>query len=215
MLKTFSLYLDINPMEKLELRMYGLVPYNISPIQQGIQFGHAVVEYGQMVKYSNKSLLDQYNDWADNWKTFMIYNGGTSNHSQNRYAWGDRVFDESFVGSMEQNLKTLQENEITVATFYEPDLNDMLSGIVFIVDERVFNKDKYPDFDLRKYYGDVKEKMKEAQDELATNPMDPKFPSIYNLLGSNVRKDWDDWVESIGGRKNLFLRIFLKNFRFA
>jgi len=118
-------------MEKLELRMYGLVPYNISPIQQGIQFGHAVVEYGQMVKYSNKSLLDQYNDWADNWKTFMIYNGGTSNHSQNRY----QIFDESFVGSMEQNLKTLQENEITVATFYEPDLNDMLSGIVFIVDE--------------------------------------------------------------------------------
>ena len=34
-------------MGRLELRMYGLVPYNISPIQQGIQFGHAVVEYGR------------------------------------------------------------------------------------------------------------------------------------------------------------------------
>ena len=34
---------------KLELRMYGFVPYNISPIQQAIQFGHAVVEYGQMI----------------------------------------------------------------------------------------------------------------------------------------------------------------------
>lgn len=199
-------------MEKLELRMYGLVPYNISPIQQGIQYGHAVVEYGQMVKYSgDKSLSEQYDDWADNWKTFMIYNGGTSNHSQNRYHY----FEESFTGSMEQNLKTLEENGITVATFYEPDLNDMLSGIVFIVDERVFNKDKYPDFDLKKYYGDSKDKMKEAQDELDTNPMDPKFPSIYNLLGSNVRKDWDSWVDSIGGRKNLFLRLFLKNFRFA
>ena len=32
-------------MENLELRMYGLVPYNISPIQQGIQFGHAKDEY--------------------------------------------------------------------------------------------------------------------------------------------------------------------------
>ena len=31
--------------EKLKYRMYGLVPYNISPIQQGIQFGHGVVEY--------------------------------------------------------------------------------------------------------------------------------------------------------------------------
>ena len=30
---------------KLKYRMYGLVPYNISPIQQGIQFGHGVVEY--------------------------------------------------------------------------------------------------------------------------------------------------------------------------
>ena len=36
--------------EKLELRMYGIVPYNISPIQQAIQFAHAVVEYGQNVK---------------------------------------------------------------------------------------------------------------------------------------------------------------------
>jgi hypothetical protein len=26
--------------DKLELRMMGLVPYNLSPIQQGIQFGH-------------------------------------------------------------------------------------------------------------------------------------------------------------------------------
>ena len=29
----------------LEWRMYGMVPYNISEIQKGIQFGHAVVEF--------------------------------------------------------------------------------------------------------------------------------------------------------------------------
>lgn len=36
-------------MKKLELRMYGLTPYNISvtPIQQGIQFGHNICWYGQ------------------------------------------------------------------------------------------------------------------------------------------------------------------------
>ena len=38
-------------MNKLELRMYGFVPYNLSPIQQGIQYGHAVVEYSQRMKY--------------------------------------------------------------------------------------------------------------------------------------------------------------------
>jgi len=31
----------------LEYRMYGIVLYNISSIQAGIQFGHAVVEYQQ------------------------------------------------------------------------------------------------------------------------------------------------------------------------
>ena len=35
--------------ERLELRMYGLVPYNISPIQQAIQYGHAVQEYNNSI----------------------------------------------------------------------------------------------------------------------------------------------------------------------
>jgi hypothetical protein len=35
---------------KDDWRMYGLVPYNISPIQQGIQFGHAVQEYNNIIK---------------------------------------------------------------------------------------------------------------------------------------------------------------------
>jgi hypothetical protein len=47
--------------EKLELRMYGLVPYNISPIQQSIQYGHSVVEYG--LDFFNS---DEYQDWARN-----------------------------------------------------------------------------------------------------------------------------------------------------
>ena len=41
----------MNKPTDLEYRMYGLVPYNISPIQQGIQYGHAVVEY--IDKYLN------------------------------------------------------------------------------------------------------------------------------------------------------------------
>ena len=44
------------------------------------------------------------------------------------------------------NLCTNTSNGIPVATFYEPDLNDMLSGIVWIADERVFNNKDYPQF---------------------------------------------------------------------
>lgn len=44
---------------KLELRMYGFVPYNLSEIQKGIQYCHAVVEYAQ------KHFKDtDYQDWV-------------------------------------------------------------------------------------------------------------------------------------------------------
>ena len=52
--------------KELELRMYGLVPYNISAIQQAIQFGHGVVEYGQRYR------SEEYDNWANNYKTFII-----------------------------------------------------------------------------------------------------------------------------------------------
>jgi hypothetical protein len=195
---------------KLELRMYGLVPYNISPIQQAIQFGHAVVEYGQKMKYlgeHNQSLNTQYNDWADNWKTFIILNGGTSNHSINRY----HSTDEPFVGSMESNLITLEQNNIEVATFYEPDLNDMLSAIVFVVDERVFNRKKYPDFGdwVIDNYGDLL---------ITDDPYETKRSIINKLKESTNKEDqkvYQSWVKFIGGERNVFLIDFLRNFRLA
>jgi hypothetical protein len=183
----------------LELRMYGLTPYQLSGIQIGIQFGHAVVEYGQKFKNDNT-----YNDWADNWKTFIILNGGNSNHSINRY----HQSDEPFVGSMESNLVLLEQNGIEIATFYEPDLNDMLSAVVFIVDERVFNKKKYPDFEdwIIDNYGDLI-----IGDGNA-------YPITRRIKESNSKEDqkvYQSWVKIIGGEKNVFLRDFLKNFRLA
>ena len=199
--------------EKLELRMYGLVPYNISPIQQAIQFAHAVVEYGQKMKYlgelalqgsHNQSLNTQYNDWADSWKTLIILNGGTSNHSINRY----HQTDEPFIGTMESNLITLEQNDVEIATFYEPDLNDMLSAVVFIVDERVFNKKKYPDFEdwvIENYGGLI-------------NGNGSSYQITRRIKESNSKEDqkiYQSWVKIIGGEKNVFLRDFLKNFRLA
>jgi hypothetical protein len=125
-------------MERLELRMYGLVPYNISPIQQGIQFGHAVVEYGRTCQ-DMKNHEVHYKNWADNWKTFIILNGGTTNTKTS-------LEDGMPFGSLNKHMLTLGlDIKIPFATFYEPDLGDQLTAIVFIVDERVFNKTKYPD----------------------------------------------------------------------
>jgi len=121
-------------MKKLELRMYGLVPYNISPIQQGIQFGHAVVEYG--LKFGASF---DYQEWARDWKTFIILNGGTTNTNFS-------MEDGLPLGSMNRHLLTLHdEMNVRFATFHEPDLGNQLTAITFIVDERIFNKTKYPD----------------------------------------------------------------------
>ena len=197
--------------EKLELRMYGIVPYNISPIQQAIQFGHAVVEYGQNVKsydLINNIELKKYNDWADSWKTFIILNGGTSNHSINRY----HQTDESFVGTMESNLITLEQNNVEIATFYEPDLNDMLSAVVFIVDERVFNKKDYPDFEdwVIENYGDL---LKSNSSNYKSSYQAAKSMKISNSVED--QEVYQIWVKFVGGEKNVFLRDFLKNFRLA
>ena len=120
--------------EKLELRMYGLTPYNLSPIQQGIQFGHAVQEYNNMMEYG-ESLSEriQFDKWRKEDKTFIILNGGTTNNNPERF------------GTLNKHMITLGDMEIKFARFYEPDLGDQLTAVVFLVDEYVFNKEKYPD----------------------------------------------------------------------
>jgi hypothetical protein len=192
-------------MKKLELRMYGLVPYNISPIQQAIQFGHAVVEYGQKVN-GNEFQLDSvtYNDWANNWKTFIILNGGTTNHKTS-------LEDGLPFGTLNNHLLTLMDNDIDFAQFNEPDLGDQLTAVVFIVDERVFNRKKYPDFSdwlMNSKYADL------IRAELGENV----YTISENIKNSNNKEDkksYNEWSSFVGGEKNVFLRDFLKNFKLA
>lgn len=185
----------------LELRMYGLVPYNISPIQQAIQFGHAVVEYGQKVKYHKQHLIEQYNDWADNWKTFIILNGGTTNQ---------RTSNETGMpfGTLNGHVLSLLHNDIDFATFNEPDLGDQLTAVVFIVDERVFNRRKYPDFEdwVIDNYGDL------IIDSGSSSQIAQRIKESTNKEDQKV---YQSWLTLVGGEKNAFLRDFLKNFKLA
>lgn len=168
--------------KELELRMYGIVPYNISPIQQGIQFGHGVVEYQQIFPKGD------YDKWALNHKTFIILNGGTTNSNPVR------------LGSMNKHLETLREQDIFHAEFYEPDLGDQLTAVVFLVDERVFNKEDYPDF--KEYL------VGQINDNSLWRIPEEKLRSEYHM-------EYEGWVESVGGEKNAFLKTFLKPLRLA
>lgn len=178
------------PEKYLELRMYGLVPYNISEIQKGIQFGHAVARYGRK---HNGSELSEYIRWVDNWETFIILNGGTSNEG---HLVTQGFNSSTYHGTMQQHLTELTVNNIRVASFYEPDLNSMLSAMCFIVDERVFNKELYPDY--------------------KSSPLDKDATiSEFNKWSENDTAQYAKWVEKIGGDKNLFLRNFLSGKRLA
>lgn len=171
----------------LEYRMYGLVPYNMSPIQQGIQFGHAVVDYSESIRDVNP-FHKIYRKWASEDKTFIILNGGTTNTNPNR------------LGTLNTHLNTLNENGIIVQSFHEPDLGDQLTAVVFLVDERVFNKTIYPDFVNSAYPWESRKKPSEKQ---------------WSKWEEENKKNYESWVEKIGGAKNAFLREFLKNFRLA
>lgn len=168
-----------------ELRGYGIMPYNIKEIQCGVQYSHVITEY--VVDTYQTPAFKKFIEWAKKYKTAVLLSGGTSNHSKNRYS------EEEYVGSMEGHMKAFEENGITFSAFYEPDMNDMLSGLFLIADERVFDKKKYPDFNF--YYDEVSE----------------KFLPI-TTLDINYLKSTDEytiWVKHVGGEKNVFLREYL------
>ncbi len=177
----------------LELRMYGLVPYQLMGIQKGIQYGHATDEFALRVIKTlmgkgnvPKEDIETYVDWLENWKTYIVLNGGTTNN---------RIQDGIYVGTLNNHKETLDKIGVFNVTFNEPDLGDQLTGVVFIVDERIFNYKKYPNFSFRE----------KSQADL-NNPM---------FYDEKEKNEWEKWVESIGGQKNLELRNFLSNFKLA
>jgi len=155
----------------MKYRMYHLVMYNISPIQQAIQSYHAGMEYA--LAYWKD---EEFKQWINNDKTVIILNGGTSNQNRDNF------------GTMELHLIELLQNEMNVAVFREPDLNDSLSSIAFLVPEKVWDKEMYPDWET--IVSD------DVQDQLG----------VYSEL---------EYIEKIIGKKDYWLRQFLSQFKLA
>jgi hypothetical protein len=181
----------------LEKRMYSFVMYQLSGIQAGIQAGHATQEYEN--QYGED---DDFKNWATKWKTVIILNGGTSNSGKESF-YGY----EPNKGSMERHLETMLNQGIKVVPFYEPDLNYCLSAMSFIVDERVFNRTKYPDFDFEDHSLFPVKRLDHLEILQQNNFFEDGFHGSKDAFVK--------WLESIGGEKNFFLRLFLKNFDLA
>lgn len=180
----------------LELRMYTLVPYNLLGIQMGIQHEHAVVQHFLNNVHCPHPDSRRVERWAKEWKTSILLNGGTSNEGH----WVEQGFGKVwYVGSMQKHLEKIAATGIKYSTFYEPDLNSMLTGISFILDERVFNKKLYPDY--------------------VELPFDPETDGVDEFTIRN----WEDnnaihyakWVEKMGGETNVAMRKIISPLQLA
>ena len=175
---------------KLELRMYGFVNYQLTGIQMGIQFSHALTEYSLINFHSN-----DYIDWAKYWKTVILLNGGTTNNNPER------------LGTLNQTYNTLIENGVICSSFTEPDLGDQMTAIVFILDERVFNREVYLDFGkwfIENHFQYLKNNM------LTDRKIERMRKDGYFLTSSEEEKKfYQEWVDHVGGEKNVFLRDLL------
>jgi hypothetical protein len=110
----------------MKYRMYSFVLKQLNPIQKGVQTAHAVVEYATAYHNTN-----EYQRWSKLDKTLIMLDGGT-------------------YPEMMELLETLKSNGIKYEYFEEEDLNHLVTAITVIADERVWDKENYPDYDVMK-----------------------------------------------------------------
>jgi hypothetical protein len=94
----------------------------LSSIQNGIQAAHVVHELFR--KYQKQDAL-QYalHDWADNFKTMIVLNGGMTEH-------------------LVSFLELVKKSGLPFDTFNEPGIGNALTSIGVIVPERLYGHDE-------------------------------------------------------------------------
>jgi hypothetical protein len=96
------------------------------------------------------------------------------------------------LGTLQQNYFELTDRGIQVGEFHEPDLGDQMTAVVFLVDDRVFDKVAWPDY-AGPYYID------------GVTPIEMDYYE-WKMKFAETEKE----AEQI-----IFLREFLKQFRLA
>lgn len=153
--------------EKYSYRMYCFVERHLSPLDKGIQSAHSIVEY------ANANNTEEYSIWANRDKTIIILNGGTTT-------------------DLKKLDSDLESNEIPHSIFLEEGLGNVMTCISVLVDERVFNKTKYPDY-------------------IPIND-DDEYGYMFLNLDLKLRQEY---MNNIGGKKNAYLRELISNYHLA
>ena len=103
----------------MEYRMYCLAERHLSIAQKTIQAAHAIVEYS--LKFGD---TEEYKHWAKYDKTIIVLDGGNT-------------------PDMKNDIVKLTDIEYNYEIFMEPDMDNFVTCITFLADERVFDYEKY------------------------------------------------------------------------
>lgn len=154
--------------DRLIYRMYCINIRHLSGVNKAVQANHSSVEY--VWKYKNEKYLEHY---INEDKTTIMVDGGT--HQD--------------MCDIQQTLKTAGINH---TYFIEPDLNNCMTAITVIADERVWDRINYKSYD-------------EFVDMcMIDDNLNPQL--------SSIRPEYlEQWYEYIGGEKNHILIELLKN----
>jgi hypothetical protein len=169
--------------------MYFFTIYQLNNIHGAIQSGHAALRYVRKFYETDPRVWE----FVDNHETWIVLNGGTTNDGQDEEGL-------SF-GSLNRIADDLHANEIPFSFFHEPDLNHALTSVCFLLDERVFDNEKYPDFQRYKMNKIIAEHgsiSSQESLEIKITPID------YDSA------EYKEWVRFVGGVKNVFLRDLIK-----
>ncbi len=151
-------------------KTYEIVLRHLSGANKGVQAEHSAKRY--IWKYRNEPITEIVMENIENETTIMV-DGGT--HQD--------------MCDIQQTLKTAGINH---TYFIEPDLNDSMTAITVVADERVWD---------RKNYKSYRDFVDSCMIEDGLNPM-----------LSSIRPGYiEQWYEYIGGEKNSILMEILQN----
>lgn len=157
--------------KKLTYRTYNLVIRQLNGINKGVQAEHSAKRY--IWKYKDdietSNIFDP--EMPDN-ETTIILDGGT--HQE-----------------MVEIQRILEEAGVKHSYFNEPDLNNCLTAITVLADERVWDRKYFQSY--QEYYD--------------------YFIACYNseMQPSETTPTYEEWLNHIGGEKNATLIEILSN----
>jgi len=198
----------------LKYRMYFFVPYNLSEIQKAIQAGHAALEYAYN---QNNYKSHEFIDFMENDRTWIILNGGTTNSKTLKL---DENFHNIPIGTLDQILRDLTLNKIRRAYFQEPDLNDAVTAVCFLADERVWDYENYPEFYdwcvVQRMYPYVGERVNKSISVDSNHNIEFLRKSTPEYQKESFPKEYKMWIDEVlGEEKNEFLRNLIRGKKLA